>query len=237
MKPLMKSKIYNTASIIICVVVISSCIATNNMYLNNPIPLPKGEGDAYIAIGTGLEARLDSSLSGGQYITDYKTQIAPVFSFGGQFGITQQFDLRAAIHLPYALGGFGFRVGSQYSFLNSTSAFNVALGTDFGLAFTRDSLFHSEIESDARGMYNMDAFLPFSYSFTDDVSLIITPRYTLSWISVDNIYNEKKAQYFRLNYPIISVGLMIKGLYLESSALFTKEKMYPQFGIGFIFEH
>lgn len=220
---------------VLCILLLTSCIATNNMYVNNPVSLEKGDADPYIAISTGLEARLDSTQVGDIYETDYKTVIAPVLSIGGQIGLGKQFDLRAAFHLPYLLGGAGLRIGSQYSFTNRNAPFNMAFGTDLGFTFSRDSLFNSEIKSDTRGIFNGDVFLPMSYSFSDDLSIILTPRYTFSWISMDDILYEDKANYFNSHYPLITLGFRAKGLYLETSALFTPKKVYPQVGIAFIF--
>ena len=221
--------------VIFLTILFSSCIATNNIYLNNPISYEKGKGDGYIAIGTGLGAQLDSIRVNGTYESDYKTNIVPVLSVGAQIGLGKQFDLRAAVHLPYVLGGGGFRIGSQYSFLHEGSKFNMALGTDLGFTFSRDSLFNSEIISGARSLFNVDAFLPMSYSFSEDYSIILSPRYSFSWISVDNILYKDKAKFFGLYYPVLTLGFNAKRLYFETSALYTPKKIYPQLGLAFLF--
>ena len=93
-------KLTRITGISIYILILSSCIATNNMYVNNPEPLDKYDAEGYIAISTGLEAKLDSSLINGKYVTDYKTSLAPVFSIGGQIGLGKNFNVRLACHLP-----------------------------------------------------------------------------------------------------------------------------------------
>ena len=236
MQTIKKLKISIYSGILLCSVLFCSCVATNNMYVNDPKPLQKGDADICVGVGTGLGVVLDSSLSGNTYNTAIKTQYAPVLSFNGQFGVGERFNLRAAVHLPYILGGIGLRFGAQYSLFGPESRFNAAIGSDLGLVFTRDSLWIIDIESDSRGIYNIDVFLPLSYSFTEDFSIILTPRYSVDWVSVDDIHDKDKSSIFYSHFPVLTLGIKIKDFYLESSALYNDDMIYPHFGLGFIFE-
>ena len=66
-------------------------MVTNNLYVNDPVPQGKGHGQAYFAVGTGLQAKIDS-VSAGTLTINYSDKIstAPILSVGGQIGISKQ---------------------------------------------------------------------------------------------------------------------------------------------------
>ena len=94
----------------------SSCIVVNNLYVNDPVPLEKDSIRTYIGVGSGFEPKIDSISANGTVHHQNKYELAPNLCFGGQFGLGNQTDLRIAVNLPYIITGFGIRAGVQHSF-------------------------------------------------------------------------------------------------------------------------
>ena len=205
----------------------NSCTVTNNFYVNNAMPIEKGKSDLYGGISTGFKPNLDS--------TGYN--ISHNLSAGLQtcIGNLEKTSVRAAIHFPEIIGGFGARLGIQQSFLDKNSNFNIAFGTDIGFTAAKDSVKnfingrYEKIQNDIKGSYNFDFFLPMSFRLKKNTLLTLTPRYTFTFISVKKVADPK------VFCPALTLGFKYKKLYFESTATYYHEKIVPFFGIGLVF--
>lgn len=197
----------------------------------------KGNEQVYLGIGTGVEAKIDSiSKNTGEINFSDKISTAPVLSFGGQFGITNQTDARIAVHLPKIIGGLGIRAGLQHSFLDSNSTINIAIGMDLGGVFSKDSIkifgSKTEIGKETNGALNADFFIPVSIRFQNNMMLILSPRFSFnSFFIRENQFNNDDNT-FKLGYPALTLGIKSRKFYFESSALCYGNKLYPQFGFA-----
>ena len=208
-----------------------SCTVTNNLYVNDPVPAGKGMYRAYIGGGTGLEPEIDSVTDEGDIFFSEKVQMAPIVAAGGDLGINDRLTLRCAVHLPYAFGGFGLRLGVQHSLYDTWYKFNGAVGADFSLVIAEDSI----SDSSTKGSISGDFYMPFSYRFSENFEVYLTPR-----ISLNNFYikkNEKSmsSQGFPVNYPALSLAFRAKRVYMETTGIFFDNRIYPNFGIAFLF--
>lgn len=226
--------------IFIGVIFISSCTVTNNLYVNDPVSVEKNKANFYIGIGTGTEAKIDSVTIDNNVVFSDKVGMAPNLCFGGQIGLLHNFDLRFSVHLPYIVGGFGFSVGPQYSFFNNHSKVNMAIGSDLGFVFAKDSLTlfgsTSALDIYSNGAMNADFFMPISFSFSEKSRIIITPRYSYNVINMRYNTGENDSYKFNLYVPSIAVGLKLNKLYLEASVFQFENKYYPNFGLVYILE-
>lgn len=215
-----------------------SCTVTNNLYINDPVSLRKGKGDFYCGAGTGQKPKIDSISDEGDISFTNKLNIAPIISIGGQYGITDQLDLRYAVHLPYIVGGFGLRVGTQYSFFKSHTKFNMAIGTDLGFVIAKDSIrilgSSSPIAHNTNGAINADIFVPLAYNFGPKFRLIITPRLSLNQIYIrKNQYDSSSVKYNPL-LSVITLGSKLNRIYLEFSVIYQQDSFYPNFGLSYM---
>lgn len=143
-------------------------------------------------------------------------------------------NIRAAIHFPEIIGGFGARLGIQQSLFKRNSDFNIAIGTDLGFTAAKDSVKifingkYIKIENDIKGAYNFDFFLPMTFRVDKNTQITLTPRNSYTFISV------KKSKSTKLFYPAMSAGFKYKFLYLETTATYINNKFVPFFGLGFI---
>ncbi len=221
----------------VCLVlaVLCACSVTDNLYVNNPVPAGKGNYEVFGGIGTGIRAKTDSVSDNGNIYASGKTVLAPVLSIGAQAGLLKHMDLRAALYLPYVIGGVGGRIGTQYSLFDSASVFNAALGTDFSFSFAKDSLTlfgsTSALNPDSKGSLSFAFFLPFSYRLSEHALLILTPRYSFNSFYFHENKNTSKSNRIGIKYPSLTLGFRIKSFYLESSALFYNHTVYPHGGI------
>ena len=131
--------IKTSLQLLIISTLLSSCAVQNNLYYHNANPYEKGEGNSYVALSTGLQAKVDSVNSDGAIHYSDKLKSNVNLNIGVDYGIARNLTLRGAIHLPMVIGGFGLRGGAQYSILPEDSDFNIALGADFGFVTSRDS--------------------------------------------------------------------------------------------------
>ena len=214
-----------------------SCTVTNNLYLNNPVPMGKGNAEIYLGIGTGVVAKIDSiSLGNGTVNFSNKISNAPILSLGSQIGLSKQTDLRIAIHLPWIIGGFGFRAGIQHSFFDSKSRINMAIGSDLGFVVSKDSIEISGTNAaiggkDSNGAINADLFLPISLKIKNDFRVVLTPRYSLTKIYIREYQDKNGTKPFSFHYPALSLGIRVKRFYFETTVLYYFNSFaYHHFG-------
>lgn len=228
---------YNQIFLFAIFISLSSCTATNNLYLNNPVPVGKSNVHGYLGLGTGAEAKIDSVSSlTGEVFSSGKLGISPAISLAFQYGISDQTDLRFAIHFPKIIGGVGLRLGVQHSLFDSYSGMNVALGADFGYSFSNDSIkifgTRTEIDKSKNGILNADIFLPVSLKLNKDVILVATPRYSLNTFYIRRYQDVQKGRAFKVKYPALSLGCWMKSFYVEVTGLVYDHTVYPHFGIA-----
>jgi hypothetical protein len=216
----------------------TSCNVSNNLYINDPVPVGKGEVEVCVALGTGLEADIDSISSVGDIYFNNEYNYSPIFYVGGQLGLGEKLNLRFALHFPYVIGGFGLRSGIQYSFFSATSKFNLAMGTDLGFVFAKDTVtvFGADIPAEitTEGAINADFFLPIGYSFSDQIRITITPRYSFNGVFVRKNENESKTKLYKPQVFGLSLGMRFKSVYFEYTSLYYKNQVIPSFGIGYL---
>ena len=204
----------------------SSCTVTNNFYVNNAIPVEVGKLEYYGGISTGYQPKLDST----------RYRISNNLSGGIQTSLCklEKTNIRAAIHFPEIIGGFGARLGIQQSFFKRNSDFNIAIGTDLGFTAAKDSVKnfvngeYIKIQNDIKGAYNFDFFLPMTFRIEKNTQITLTPRYSYTFISL------KKSKSTKLFYPAMSAGFKYKYLYFETTATYINDNFVPFFGLGFI---
>ncbi len=216
-----------------------SCVVTNNLYVNDPTPLGKGKGRGYIGGGTGIKPKIDS-ISGATVINfSNKISAAPILSLGGQYGIGKHMNLRGAVHFPQLIGGIGVRGGIQYGFFETKSKFNAALGVDLSGVWGRDSVkffgTYFQTPHEVNNAFNADFSLPISYQFKEHFSVILTPRYSFYSFDVKRYLDREISTEFTFQAPVLSLGVRIHNVYLESSAIYYNTTFYPHFGIAYVF--
>ena len=221
------------------VLLMFSCTVTNNLYVNDPVPTIKGEGQVYLGIGTGVRADIESVDQNGNINFSDDITLAPNLYLGAQGRIIDKLEYRVTMHLPYIIGGFGLRAGPQYSFFNSNSTFNMAVGTDLGFVVAKDSLKFlgttSALEIYANGAINADFFMPFSYSFNENTRIIITPRFSFNTIYIRKNTSDPESFKFKPNLPSLALGLKTRVVYFEISAFRFQNTFFPNFGIVYLF--
>lgn len=214
-----------------------SCTATNNLYVNNPVPMGKGNAELYLGLGTGVVAKIDSiSLGNGAVNFSNRISNAPILSLGSQIGLSKQTDLRIAIHFPWIVGGFGFRAGIQHSFFDSNSRINMAIGSDLGFVVSKDSIEISGTNvaiggKSSNGAISADLFLPISFKIKNDFRVVVTPRYSLTTIYIREYQDKNGAKPFSFHYPALSLGIRVKRFYFETTVLYYFNSFaYHHFG-------
>jgi len=219
---------------------LSSCTVTNNLYVNDPVSVQKDNADSYVGIGTGVKASIDSVSANGDIAFSNELTMAPNLCFGSQIGLIHNLDLRAAVHLPYILGGFGARLGPQYTFFSKESKFNMAIGSDLGFVIAKDSIkifgTTSALNIHANGAINADFFIPLSFNLNENSRIIITPRYSFNTIYIRHNTGEKESFKFSPHIPSLALGLRLDRLYIEASAFRFRNEYYPNFGLIYIFK-
>jgi len=221
------------------ILLLFSCTVTNNLYFNDPVPTKQGEGHAYLGLGTGVRADIESvGLNGDITFSDDLT-LAPNFYFGAQTRIIDNLDLRLSLSLPYIVGGIGLRLGPQYSFFKDSDTWNLAIGSDLGFVVAWDSLkflgTKSDLEIYTNGAINADFFMPFSYSFNKNTRIVLTPRYSFNTLYIRENTKSRETFKFKPNVPSLALGLKTKRMYYELSAFRFQDNYFPNFGIVYIF--
>lgn len=224
--------------LIICLTCMVSCTVTNNLYVNNPNPMGKGNSELYLGIGTGVKAKIDSiNNTTGKISFTNKISSAPILSLGAQYGVSNQTDVRFAFHLPYILGGGGLRAGLQHSFMDSSAKMNFAIGFDLGGVISNDSIkiFRSKIPlTDSKateGGLNADIFIPFGVNLKKDISIILTPRYSFNRIFIRKSLFNHNISNFNFEYPTLSIGIRKRRFYFETTVIYHDRQVFPHFGM------
>lgn len=215
-----------------------SCTVTNNLYVNDPVPINKNTYSLYGGVGMGLAPTIDSVSNTGEVFSSdlFRTYN---LSFGGKFGITNKFSLGGSIHLPRILGGVGLNIRPQLSLFHKDAIFNAALVGDFGAVIPKDSIkifgSTSPLEIKTKGALNADFSLPVSFKLGDEIRLIITPRYSFNAMYLRKEFDSEKRKSRKISYPAISMGFKLKSVFLESSLIQWNNKQIWVFGIVYFF--
>lgn len=201
----------------------------------------KGNGEFYVGIGSGVKAKIDSvNNATGKIFFSNDISTAPILSIGGQFGVSNQTDVRFAFHFPNFIGGVGMRAGLQHSFMDSGARMNFAIGFDLGGVIAKDSikLFGSqnEVNTETRGGLNADIFIPIGVKLEKDIEIILTPRYSFNRIYVRKYLYNKNTTNFDMGYLAFSLGIRKRKLYFETTALIYDKKVFPQFGFAILID-
>lgn len=217
----------------------SSCVVTNNLYINDPVPIQDSDAMIYMGVGTGMKAKIESVEDNGDINFSENMEMAPNLCFGGQIRLIEKLDLRFAGHFPYIVGGIGLRAGPQYSFFSRESKFNMAIGSDLGFVVAKDSITilgsSSPLDVHANGAINADFFLPLSFSFNENYRIILTPRIGFNTYYIRENTNFKNARKFKPQIPSLALGLRLNKFYLEASGFWFQDEIYPNFGLVFMF--
>ena len=80
--------------------VLSSCTVLNNLYVNDPNPVGKGNNEMYFGVGSGLRPVIDDITNEGDLIFSGDVSMAPNFIVGGLTGLGKQLDIRACANFP-----------------------------------------------------------------------------------------------------------------------------------------
>ena len=131
---------------------------------------------------------------------------------GFQAGITDKWSVRGAIHIPHMPGGIGIRLGTQYSFFDTSSFLNLAIGTDLGWIKSIDSmgffgLNKHAIEKESNAAINADFFLPINLRFSSKSRIIFTARYRFNRIYIRRNIHKKTSTKFNPHLATLAVGL------------------------------
>lgn len=204
----------------------ASCTVTNNLYVNDPFPLQKSDYELYGGFGIGLKPKIDSVSAGGEvFSSGFKNSYS--INFGTRYGVSEIFDIGLAFHLPEIAGGIGAVVKPQLSMFPYPARFNLALAGDFGFVIADDepTIFGVDIDIDdpARGALNFDFSLPIGYQVGRNTRLILTPRYSFNTFYLRRSYDSDRSKRFHAQFPVMSVGMRIKQVQLEASALKFKD--------------
>lgn len=231
--------ILQSSILLVIVSVFSSCLVNNNLYINDPAPVKKGEGKVYFAAGTGIKPKIDSAsaVTNRVYFTN-KLASGTLFAVGGQYQATDLLSVRMALHLPYVVGGIGLRAGPQLSFFKGDSKFNAAIGLDLGGLFTRDSMsiFGTRIGTQVpmKGTVNADFFLPIGYKFSNNFTVALTPRYSFNTMFVRKFRDGSSLRPFRFGLPVLTLGVRFYAVYVEASAIRYNNTTFSNVGIALI---
>lgn len=226
--------------VVISIVILACCTVTNNMYVNNATPQKKGESEGYFGVGTGFQPKIDSTPYDSLIYYNDKIKQSLILYFGGQYGLTDNLNVRLAVHLPKIVGGLGIRLGLQYSLFESKAPFNIAFGVDAGYVFARDSIklgsskFHFEDAKYANGAINGDFFIPLTIKPNDDLQIMLTPRYSINSMFVRSRLYSKKGKGHKISFPALTLGFKFKSFYFEASAAYYESKIYPLAGIAVV---
>ena len=218
---------------------LGSCTVVNNLYINDPACIGRGKAEFYAGIGSGMTPEIDSVTVDGDVIFSDRLEQAVNLCLGGQLGLYDKLDLRFAMHLPRIVGGFGLRLGPQYSFFGEHSDFQLAMGADLGFVLAKDSIRifggGSDLSIHANGAINADFFMPMSIRIGKGCRLVVTPRYSLNTFFVRRNVDEKRSRHFTPEFPFLALGLKFGKLYLEASALHFDQQYFGNFGVVYQF--
>lgn len=225
-----------------CCCLLTSCAVQNNLYLNNPVPLPRGEVEAYGGASAGIRPVIDSTDANGfTYYSDV-LQLAPMLNLGLNVGLTDRVGLGIDMHLPYGFAGFGMNVRPQISFFPASSDFNIALSGRAGFAISSSDFQLTENISinisslqDVRGTLNASLALPLSIRMGEDTHLIITPRWSRTSFAIwDNIDFRDRVYRRGYTFPILSIGARLKHIHIEGTVIKKERGFLPTMGVVYV---
>jgi hypothetical protein len=221
-------------TILLMLVILSSCTVLNNLYVADPEPMGKKNSEFYLGVASGLRPVPDDVDDDGNISFSGDVTWAPNVAFGGQYGIGDQFNLRFAMHFASVFGGAGARGGAQYCPFSKESKFKAAIGTDLGFVAAWDSLkIWGDLDIHINGAWNADFFIPISYDIGDNTSLNLGLRYSFTTVYVRENKHYRGDWNHRRHFPVLSLGLRTKKVLFEVSALYLNNTIYPNFGIVF----
>lgn len=233
----MRSYIFRINFLIISTLLVS-CTVSNNLYVNNPVPLTKLNFETYGGIGMGLKPKIDSvSIIGEVFSSSFSRTINLVA--GGRYGITHVFNISGSIHLPQVAGGVGLSIRPQLSMFPNITNFNLGVAVDIGGVIATDSIRIAGIERyrdlETRGAYNVDFSLPMALKLAEQVWIIVTPRYSFNSSLVRKEYGSEKNNTMNAHFPVLSLGLRLRKYQLESTVIHFNNKQQYMFGIVYFF--
>lgn len=215
---------------------VASCTVTNNLYINNPSPLPKGDAELYAGIGTGLQPKIDSIADNGEVFSN-KLKGSYNLVVGTRIGITNLMNLMLHFHFPEIVGGVGVNIRPQISLFPQPARFNLAFAADLGGTLAKDSIEILEssyyVGDKVRGASNADFSVPFSYKTGKNTAIMLTPRYSFNTFYLRREFDVGKSKRMNASYPALSLGFRYKRIHLETTVLQYKSMF--KFTGGFVY--
>ena len=219
---------------ILLIILLGSCTVSNNLYVNDPIPLSKNDMEGYGGFGMGLQPKIDSVGEFGEVFSS-GLQRSYNLVLGGRYGVTHLFNIGASMHLPEIVGGFGLTLRPQMSLFPNVTNFNMAIAADFGGTFSKDSITilgsSSYQDNETRGQINADFSLPIAQKFSKNTWLVITPRYSFNTFYLRREFEGEKSKKMRVEYPALSLGLRMNKVQVESTVVKFNENYKFMAGI------
>ena len=110
----MQHYLFIKITVAILLISFGACSVQNNLYLNNPAPLEKGEQEYCLGISMDLQPKVDSLGLQNQVIYDDEFKLAPSLHIGARFRLAEKLTLGTQLHFPYIIGGFGLDIRPQF---------------------------------------------------------------------------------------------------------------------------
>lgn len=237
----MQHSIFTKITLGILLFTCGACSVQNNLYLNNPTPLEKGEQEFCLGISTGIQPKVGSLGLQDEVIYNNEFKLAPSLHIGARFRLADRLTLGTQLHLPYIIGGFGLDIRPQYSFFEKGSKFNIAIAGQAGFVVSKDSIFKNNVEplgipNTVTGLINVDITLPIAYKVSKELTLILTPRLSaFSFRLRENAFEKEPVTKYNFNSKVLTLGLRGKKWHIEASALQLENKIIPSIGAALIF--
>lgn len=218
------------------IVLLSACTVTNNLYINDPVPLKKSDYELYGGIGMGLTPRIDSVSEIGE-VFSHSLRTSYNLVMGGKVGVSNLVGLQLGIHLPEIVGGAGGTLRAQMSMFPNPAKSNLALVVDLGGVIAKDTFeiigLDISTETKTRGAINADFSLPIGYQIGRNTRLIATPRYSFNTFYLRRSFTSDRSKRMKVQYPAFSFGLRAKKVQVEATV--TKYKDSYSFMTGIVF--
>ncbi len=215
---------------------IESCAVTNNMYVNDPFPLPKTDFELYGGAGMGMKPKIDSVSSSGEVFSNEIRQTLNLV-FGGRYGINNIWGIGLGFHLPEVVGGVGANLKTQLSMFPTPALTNLALVADIGFVFAEDSIrilgTEWKLDDKSRGSFNIDFSMPVGYRIGNNAKLILTPRYSFNTFYLRKSYDTERSKRIRVQYPALSLGYRYRQVQVETTLLKYRDMYKLMAGVVF----
>lgn len=189
-------------------------------------------GEVLLTGGTGVQPEIGTIFKDTNLVeATGNFSIIPVFGFSGKYQLAEKHQLLFGAHLPITFSSVGLRLGYQYNiFSNDNIAFSI--GGLAGTAFTKDSLFGSELGKPVNNFWHGDAFCPLTISVNEHLAFSLTPRYSWARFAVRQYYDMRfPIQKLYFQGKIASFGMHYKKYNAEVSYFFDAPIKW-QFGLG-----